>query len=343
MKNLLDPELLSNENLELARKVLSGDVDRREFLARTGRLAGGLVLAACLGSLASCGSKDTPVVQTTVPARPAPSPGPSDLAIASGRSPGELARKSVNALGGMGRFVGSGDVVVVKPNASFIDGLENATTTNPEVVGQVVAMCREAGAGRVIAMDHVLGGSVADGFGPGSGIGQAVESNGGEILGFSAGDRGHGVQTAIPQGKSMKSTSIYPEVPQADVVITVPKAKHHSGTGLTLGMKNFIGVTADMSSIHNYDTHLAIADLNTLIKPTLSVIDASVILLDNGPGGPGQTRDAGEVIASPDVVAADSYACTLFGLTAQDVPYIIYGGEAGLGEVDYSKLKITRV
>jgi uncharacterized protein (DUF362 family) len=237
----------------------------------------------------------------------------------------------------MGRFVGSGDVVVVKPNASFMDGLANATTTNPDVVGQVVAMCREVGASRVIAMDHVLCGSVADGFGPESGIGEAVEKSGGEVLGFSAGDKGHGVLTAIPRARSMNSTDIYPEVLQADVVITVPKAKHHSGTGLTLGMKNFIGVTANMSDIHSFDIHRAIADLNTLVKPTLSVIDASVILLDS------PTRDAGQVIASPDVVAADSYACTLFGLTARDVPHIIYGGEAGLGEVDYNKLKIARI
>jgi len=338
-----DPELFSPENIEAARKALAGDVERREVLARMGRWAGGLLLAACLGPLVSCGSRDTPVVQTTVPAGTSTGPGPSDLAIASGRSPGGLARKSVDALGGMGRFVDSGDVVVVKPNASFMDGLENATTTNPEVVGQVVAMCREAGASRVIVIDHVLCGSVADGFGPGSGIGKAVESNGGEVLGFSAGDKGHGVLTAIPQARSMNSTSIYPEVLQAEVVITVPKAKHHSGTGLTLGMKNFIGVTANMSDIHNYDTHRAIADLNTLVKPTLSVIDASVILLSNGPGGPGTTRDSGQVIASTDVVAADSCACTLFGLAARDVPHIIYGGEAGLGEVDYNNLKIARV
>ena len=336
-------ERFSPEDIDSAGKALAGDVERREFLIRVGRWSGGLLLAACLGSLASCDSKDTPVVQSTVPERTSPGSGPSDLAVASGQSPGELARNSVDALGGMGRFVGSGDIVVVKPNASFMDGLKNATTTNPDVVGQVVAMCREAGAGRVIVMDHVLCGSVADGFGPESGIREAVENNGGEVLGFSAGDKGHGVLTAIPQATSMDSTSIYPEVLQADVVITVPKAKHHSGTGLTLGMKNFIGVTANMSDIHSFDTHRAIADLNTLVKPTLSVIDASVILLDNGPGGPGPTRDTGQVIASPDVVAADSYACTLFGLTARDVPYIIYGGEAGLGEVDYNKLKIARV
>lgn len=346
MKEHFDPELLSDESIDQACNALSHELERRAFLKKAGRWAGGLVLATYLGSLVSCGTKSSVQVQTSIPdttPRAAPPPGPSDLAVASGREPGELARKAVDALGGMGRFVKNGDMVVVKPNASFLNGLKEATTTNPEVVGQVVAMCREAGANRVIVMDHVLCGSVNDGFGNGTGIGEAVERGGGEVIAYNDGDRGHGVETTIPGARSMGSTSIYPEVLEADVVITVPKAKHHSGTGLTLGMKNFIGVTAQMNKIHRYDTHQAIADLNTLVRPSLSVIDASVILLENGPGGPGPKRDAGQVIASSDVVAADSYACTLFGLTAQDVPYIVYGAQAGLGEQDYNKLNISMV
>lgn len=340
-----DRDLFPEEHRRCGGGPDSGEVERRAFLKKAGKWAGGLLLATYLGSLTSCGGKESAETAVTepAPATVTPKPGPADLSVSSGGNPGEMARKAVDALGGMGRFVEKGDLVVVKPNASFLDGLENATTTDPRVVGEVVAMCREAGAARVIVMDHILCGTVRDGFGEGSGIGDAVERNGGEIIAFDASDRSHGVETEIPGAKSMKETSVYPEVLEADAVITVPKAKHHSGTGLTLGMKNFIGVTSNMSRIHTFDTHQAIADLNTLVRPSLSVVDASVILLDNGPGGPGPTREAGQVIASSDVVAADSYACTLFGLTAGDVPYVVHGGEAGLGEVDYNKLRISMV
>lgn len=319
-------------------------VDRREFLQNACKWGGGLLIVSSLGPLAaSCGkSTETVRVPSTVP-RTTPASGPYDMAIGHGASPGETTRKAIDAIGGMSRFVKPGNVVVIKPNASFINGLRNATTTNPDVVGQVVAMCKEANAKRVIVMDHILTGTVQDGFGPGSGIGEAVEKAGGEVIAYDSRDGGHGVATVIPGAKTLLQTYIYPEYLQADVVITVPKAKHHSGAELTLGMKNFIGATANMGHVHDNDLHQGIADLNTLVRPTLSVIDASVVLLENGPGGPGRTADIGQVIASSDVVAADSYTCTLFGKTAQNVPYIIHGAEAGLGNVDYTKLKIAQV
>jgi uncharacterized protein (DUF362 family) len=328
---------------ERSRRFFLADVERREFLKKAGRVAGGMALAACFGSLASCAGRDTHTAEVSSPVTAPAPPSGSDIAIASGGSPADLARRAVDAIGGMSRFVGEGSFVVVKPNASFLNGLRDATTTDPGVVGEVVAMCRDAGASKVLVIDHVLCGTVEDGFGSGSGIGEAVESNGGKVLGFDAGDRGGGVDAEIPNAQAMRSTSVYPEVLEADLVITVPKAKHHSGTGLTLGMKNFIGVTANMSKIHTHDTHRAIADLNRLVRPGLSVVDATVILTANGPGGPGPTSEPGQVIASSDVVAADSYACTLFGMTARDVPYIVYGQEAGLGEVEFNKLNPARV
>jgi len=326
-------------------EALLREVERRDFVKKAGRVTGGLVLAAYLGSLASCVRKAAPVVKRVKPRTSAAVPPPAgqvDLAVATGPNAAEITRKAVDALGGIGRFVKQGNVVLVKPNASFLDGPEAGTSTHPDVVGQVVAMCREAGAKRVIVMDHCLRGSPTSCLSA-NGIGDAVRRSGGEIIAYGSGDSGHSVETAVPSGVVLKSTDIYPEALSADVVITVPKAKHHGSAGLSLGMKNFIGVTGQMSNIHNVDLHQGIADLNTLVKPDLSIIDASVILLDNGPGGPGPTRAANTVIASPDVVAADSYACTLFGLSAQDVPYIVCGNRAGLGEVDYNKLKIARV
>jgi uncharacterized protein (DUF362 family) len=336
----------SDEEIEAACQALSSKLERREFLKKAGCWTGGIALAGGLGALAGCGHKTAvkSTVKSTAPlaaSSPAP-PGAADLAVAEGQSPGAVSRKAVDALGGMGRFVKAGNVVVVKPNASFMDGPQAATSTHPEVVGQVVAMCREAGASQVLVMDHCLRGTPHACF-TGNGIGAAVRNAGGEVLAYNGGDRGHGVVTAVPGGSTLKQVDVYPEVLDADVVITVPKAKHHGSAGLSLGMKNFIGVVGNMSSLHNSDLHQAIADLNTLVKPTLSVVDASIILLDNGPGGPGTTRKAGTVIASSDVVAADSYACTLFGMTAADVPYIEYGNRAGLGDVDYNKLRIARV
>ncbi len=318
-------------------------LERREFLKKAGLWTGSLLLGGSLAAAAGCGSKERPVARQSAPATspPAAATGMPDMVIATGADPGQTARKAMDALGGMSRFVKPGGFVLVKPNASFTDGPEAATSTHPEVVRQVVAMCREAGAGRVVVMDHCLRGSRRACL-DGNGIGTAATQAGAELMVYDSSESGHGVETAIPGAVAMRSVRIYPEVLQADLVITVPKAKHHGSAGLSLGMKNFIGVTAEMSRVHNYGLHQGVADLNTLIKPGLSIIDASVILLDNGPGGPGPTHTTNTVIASRDVVAADSYACTLFGRSGAEIGYIAAGNRAGLGEIDLNKVRIIR-
>jgi len=346
MKDIFDPGFFSEEEIELARSALEGSLERREFIKKAGRWAGGLLLAGSLGALAGCGKKAEPVVRSTVPSSaPATQPAATsaaDLAVAMGPSPAEITRKAIDAIGGMGRFVKPGYTVVVKPNASFMDGPQAGTSTHPEVAAQVVALCREAGATRVIVMDHTLRGAAQTCLAS-NGIGAAVKQAGGEILAFGAGDSGHGVDAAVPKGIALRQTNIYPEVLKANLVVTVPKAKHHGSAGLSLGMKNFIGVVTDMSNIHNVGLHQGIADLNTLVRPGLSVVDATTILLDNGPGGPGPTRAANTVIASRDVVAADAYACTLFGVSPSAIGYIKYANRAGLREIDYNRLRIARV
>lgn len=338
---------LTPENIEMARKVLEKDVERREFLRRAGKWAGGALLAGALGTLIGCGAGEVARESAPVPTAPqatAPAAGGgADLAIAGGGGdPGTLARKAVDALGGMKRFVPQSSVVVIKPNASFMGGPETGTSTHPSVVGTVVAMCREAGASRVIVTDHCLRGASETCF-TSNGIGAAVKSAGGELIAYGGSDSGQGKTTPIPGGVSMSTADFYPLVLDADVFITLPKAKHHGGAGLSLGMKNLMGTIGHMSSVHNNDLHQGIVDLASVVKPQLSIVDASIVLLNNGPGGPGLTRSPGTVIASSDFVAADSYACTLFGMTASDVGYVANAGRRGLGQVDYGKMKTAKV
>lgn len=328
-----------------ACREIAGRLERRDFLKKAGLMAGGVLLGGSLAALAGCGEESAPVVSTPAESTaPVPSPEASvaDLVVATGPGPGEMARRAVDGLGGMGRFVKPGDLVVVKPNASFTDGPDAATSTDPQVVAQVVSMCKEAGAGRVVVMDHCLRGS-AEACLSGNGIGAAVRQAGGELLVYGAGDRGGGVDAAVPSGVALRTVNIYPEYIDADVVITVPRAKHHGSAGLSLGMKNLIGVMTNMSSIHNTGLHQGIADLSSVIRPALSVIDASIILLDNGPGGPGPTHAANTVIAGGDIVAADAYACSLFGRSPSEIEHIVKGNSAGLGEMDLNRLNVVRV
>jgi uncharacterized protein (DUF362 family) len=152
------------------------------------------------------------------------------------------------------------------------------------------------------------------------------------------------VNTEIPHGVSFQSTFIYDDILNADVLINVPIAKDHGLARLTLGMKNLLGVVWDRPSYHaNIGQNLA--DLASIIRPTLTVIDAVRILTYGGPtgGDPAAVQKLDTVIATPDIVAADAYAATLFGLRADDLDYVRAGAAMGLGTSDLTQMKIEEI
>ena len=149
---------------------------------------------------------------------------------------------------------------------------------------------------------------------------------------------------SIPEAELLKSWPIYKEALEVDVLINVPIAKHHSLTRLSLGIKNLMGLIENREELHTrIDQKLA--DLSTVIKPDLIIMDAYRILTANGPNG-GTSRDVkltGQVMAGTDPVAVDSQAATLFGLTGEDIAHVKESYNRGLGEIDLDKIGIQNI
>ncbi len=330
---------------------------RRDFLRLLALSAGSLTLDQIL---IACGLKPTPGLPTQIPisptlsrtalpnatqppatAMPTQTPPPADLVVARGGAPETMVRRALEAFGGMKTFVPKGASVVVKPNICVAyHTYEYAATTNPWVVGALVKMAFEAGASRVQVFDFPFGGSAEEAY-VRSGIAEQVKANGGEMMPMP--DFKY-VKTDIPNGIDLKRTKAFKDALEADVLIDVPIAKHHGEARLTLGMKNLMGLVLDRSAIH---TNLGqrIADLTTLFHPTLTVVDAIRILMKHGPSG-GYLSDVKKLdtlIVSPDIVAADSYATTLFGLQPDDIAYIKAASKMGLGNSDLKNLKIEEI
>jgi uncharacterized protein (DUF362 family) len=345
---------------------------RRQFLFAMGALASSSVLAACQPrsaptsalptsppaliptlepspSSSTATSAAAPVAPTaatapliatrTVP----PTPSQAYLVVARGSDPGAITRAAVDALGGMDRFVKGGDDVIVKPNicnASY--GPEYASTTNPQVVAALVSLCLEAGAARVRVMDLPFSGTAVEAYRV-SGIRAAVESAGGQMEVMS---QAKYADVKFPgSARDLKSWKVYQDILKADVLINVPIAKNHEVATLTLAMKNLMGVVLNRSSLH-LALHQRIADLNTLIKPTLNVIDGVRVLTKNGPTGGSldYVMQANTIIASHDIVAVDAYATQLlFKKKPEQIGYIRIGSEMGLGRTDLENLKVTEV
>jgi len=275
--------------------------------------------------------------------RPAAAGEIPDIALAVGdRVP--ATRAAVDLLGGMGRFVKPGQKVVIKPNMSFAGGPEDATDTNPEVVRELVAMCREAGAERVRVLDHTLRREERCI----EGVQKACEVHGDDIVQAVSRSRFF-KETPIPEGRQMTETDVMREVLEADVLIAAPVAKSHSGAGVSLSMKGMMGLVYNRGVMHSrYDLHESIVDLASLLKPDLVVVDGSRVLSTNGPGGPGRVLKMDTIIASADMVAADAQAVAMFEwygrkLQPRNVKHIRIAHERGLGRMDVENLRLKQV
>jgi uncharacterized protein (DUF362 family) len=333
---------------------------RRDFLRLMILSAGSLTFNKFL---TACGLIPTPGLPTGIPTSfsltntvPAVAPvgtlpttatavgtplSPVDLVVARGTDPEEMARQALVAYGGMQTFVPKGASVVVKPNICVAyHTYEYAATTNPWLVGALVKLAFEAGAGRVQVFDYPFGGSAQEAY-VRSGIEEQVKAAGGEMMPMP--DFKY-VSTDIPEGVDLKRTKAFKDALEADVLIDVPIAKHHGSARLTLGMKNLMGLVLDRGAIHN-NLGQRIADLTTLFRPKLTVVDAIRVLMRHGPSG-GNLDDVKKmdtIIVSPDIVAADSYATTLFGLQPDDIDYIRAASKMGLGNSDLKSLKIEEI
>jgi len=315
---------------------------RRQFLKLTGAAAAGVALfgAGCTAQpTATTGGAPSPSKGRRQP--PAPTGDQAYLAVARGSDPAAITKAAIAALGGIERFVQSGDDVIIKPNICVdYHPPEYAATTNPTVVATLVSLCRGAGARRVRVMDTPFGGTPESAYAV-SGIEEAVRTAGGEMEVMSPVKF---VKTPIPEGRDITEWEVYQDVLEANVLINVPIAKHHSLAGLTLGGKNLLGVILNPSRMH-FNLGQRVADLVSLVRPTLTVVDAVRILTAHGPTG-GSLNDVQQtdtIIASHDIVAADAYATTLFGLTGASIAYVKAAAEMGLGTMELDSIRIEEI
>jgi uncharacterized protein (DUF362 family) len=301
--------------------------DRRTFMANLAKLT-----AVTLGPLG------IPVLNFAHRAHAAPTPRP--LAVAAGPDPAALVREAVGKLGGMGQFVTAGDRVVVKPNIGWDRTPAEAANTHPEVVAEVCRLARAAGAKTVRVFDKTCNDERRTY--ERSGIRQAVKALGDDAIRLEHVRDERFEVTEIPGAVALTRWPLYRPALKADVLINVPVVKHHGLTGLTISMKNLMGIMGgNRGRIHQgIDENLV--DLNLAVRSHLVVVDATRILLRNGPQGGGTqgVRIANRLAATTDVVAADAWGAREFGADPKRIGHIRKAAERGLGVADLDRVQI---
>ena len=259
--------------------------------------------------------------------------------VAEGSDHARITRQALAALGGMGRFVKKGNLVVIKPNMGWDRTPAQAANTNPVVVRALVEEALAAGAKKVKIFDRTCNDERRCYVQ--SGMRDALKGIKNVELKFIENER---FQKVAINGPALREWELYGEALSADVFINAPVAKHHGLSKLSLGLKNTMGVMGgNRGSIHK-NLDVALADINSAMKSHLTVIDATRILTAHGPQGGdlADVRVLNKVIASTDIVAADAFATTLFGMKPADIPVTVAAYRRGLGEMNLNRIKVVR-
>lgn len=305
-------------------------IGRREFVKRTAQISFSAMIGGSVLSQFSCSQA-----------------AKCDIAVASGSDYLSSTNKAVELLGGMEKFVKKGSRVAILPNTQ---SRHPGSYTKPDVVRAVIRMCKEAGAAEVNCLSWLTPKHWED-----SGLDKAVKEEGANLKLIDRDDESLYKAVPVPKGVALKEAQIMKEFFNNDVFIDMPITKDHAGNKFTGTMKNLMGLnfrvnnrtfhkenwTTDQSAIEHLDQ--CIADLNTVIEPTLCVVDATEFITTNGPFGPGKLIKPQKVVAGTDRVAIDAYCTTLWGLEAKDIIMINKAYEHKLGQIDLQKVKVKEI
>lgn len=239
----------------------------------------------------------------------------------------QLVAEVFKLAGGIKRFISQGNIVAIKPNISWAQRPEYAATTNPQVLKALIELCFDAGAKKVRIADYTINDpnrcfSI-------TGAAAVAKVTGAELV--------HPRSSLIKEmkigGERVTSWPVFTPLVEADTVINIPVAKHHSLTTLTIGMKNWIGAIGGSRWVLHQDIHQSIVDLARFFNPAFTLVDATRILTSNGPSGGNLAfvSHKNTLILSNDQVAADARAAQLFGKYPEDIEHIRLGEKQGLG------------
>jgi len=225
-------------------------------------------------------------------------------------------RDLLRPLGGMGRFVRSGQRVLVKPNLLSARPPEDAVTTHPAVVQAVVEAIQE------------VGGLPFIGDAPGAATTRANLEKAYAITGMADAAAKTGaalnldtgtVEWSNAEGQRLRQITVWRAADEADVIISLSKLKTHNLVALTGAVKNLFGLIPSPQKAHLHmrwprpdEFSEMLLDLYLRARPALNIMDAVVGMEGDGPSA-GQPRQIGALLASTDGLACDVAMAALVG------------------------------
>jgi len=229
-----------------------------------------------------------------------------------------------SALKGYGR-------VLIKVNFINTETWESGATTDPLVVEAIILHLKKLGVEIcVVESDATI--TNADSAFKATGMAEMCERNGVEHLNLRhVQDK---VKIPIPNGETLKEITV-PRIVTQSAIISAAKMKTHTATKVTLGMKNMFGILPDKLKMkyHAKGISKVVVDINSVIKPQLTVIDGFVAMEGHGPTG-GDTVKMDLIFAGKDVVATDATCARVMGFDPHEISHIRTAAQKGIGNID---------
>ena len=249
-------------------------------------------------------------------------------------------QKGLYLLGGVKKFAGRGEKILLKPNLLVAEVPKKCVTTHPAVFKAVAEIFQSMGA-RVSFGDSPAMGNIQRAANK-SGLMEIAQR-----LNVPLADFKTGVEVYFRDGKQNKKFTIAKAVTDCDGLISLPKLKPHAFQRLTGAIKNQFGCIPGVlkGEYHvklpdAYDFAKMLVDLDRFVKPRLYVMDGIVAMEGNGPRG-GSPKKMKVLLFSADPVALDATVCRLIDLQPTYVPTIRVGEVFGAGH--YRKEQIELV
>ncbi len=244
--------------------------------------------------------------------------------------------------------VANGKRVLLKPNAGRMAAENSGVVTNSQVVAAAIDAFREAGAEVAIGESPIVGIKTLEAYEQ-CGLAKMARKKNCPLIDM---DERQPEILLVPDGCAIDSLKLCADVQDFDFIVSIPVMKMHMHTVTTLSIKNMKGCLWRRSKV---DLHMlpptpgyekeksldvAIADMASVLRPHLAIIDGTVGLEGLGPSA-GDPKPVDAVVVGADPFAADAVACRIMGLTAEEVPHLRLSAERGTGIIDLKKINIS--
>ena len=267
----------------------------------------------------------------------------TEVAIAKEINTKQRTLQALELLGGIGKVVGRGDKVFIKPN--IVDGapFETGEVVQLEVVEALTEAAFGAGASQVVI------GEVPTYWRPTETVkeyGRLAKRLGAQFLEL---DKYPFVKVKVNDPKYFEEVRLSKPFLDSDVVINVPTLKTHCGCGVTIAVKNMYGLIPreDRNLYHMLNrVEEAIIDLTKARKADLIVVDGTYTTLHTGRRPLKDFKETFKLnltLAGYDPIAIDTVGAKILGIDRERLRFLTWGEEEGLGTKDLSRIEILGV